>query len=439
MVLSLWDLVVVPFYIIFLVIFANYIRDRNEGQTPEYKFFPWGMYAKIAGAVSVCLIYTFYYDGGDTVNYFTSTQAFSNLLEKNPSSFWRAFTEDPTPENFSLFDYNTGYPTYWWDARSTMVSKLLIPIYYLGMKSFIASSIVLATICYSGIWKLYLLFCEVFPKIKTQLSVSILFVPSVVFWGSGMLKDTITIAAVGWYTFGFYHCFVKSRYNVTNVVAILLSSYLLITIKPYIFFALLPGSIIWLTNDKIARIRNRFLRLIAAPGLIIAGFAGGFYLLSEMGDYLGVYAVDNVLQRAVDVQSDLKKDYYGGNTFDIGEFDSSIGSMLAVSHKAVEATLFRPYIWEVKNIVMLISAIENAFILLLSLFLLVRMKFIGFFFYIWKDPMLLFAVMFALFFAFSVGISTPNFGSLVRLKIPCIPFYISSLFVLNYYYRDKKV
>lgn len=439
MVLSLWDLVVAPFYIIFLVIFANYIRNRNVERIPEYKFFPWGLYAKIVGAVAVCLIYTFYYEGGDTVNYFTSTQSFSNLLEKSPSSFWRVLTEDPTPENFSLFDYNTGYPTYWWDARSTMVSKLLIPIYYLGLKSFIASSIVLATICYSGIWKLYLLFCEVFPKIKTQLSVSILFIPSVVFWGSGMLKDTITISAVGWYTFSFYHCFVKSKYNVTNIVAILLSSYLLIAIKPYIFFALLPGSIIWLTNDKIAKIRNRFLRLIAAPGLIIAGFAGGFYLLSEMGDYLGVYAVDNVLQRAVDVQSDLKKDYYGGNTFDIGEFDSSIGSMLAVSHKAVEATLFRPYIWEVKNIVMLISAIENAFILLLSLFLLIRMKFIGFFFYIWKDPMLLFAVMFALFFAFSVGISTPNFGSLVRLKIPCIPFYISSLFVLNYYYRDKKI
>src|ERR1051326_1685293 len=144
MVLSYWDAVVTPFYIIALIFFANAIRSRNETEMPEYRFFPWGLYAKIVGAIAVCLIYTFYYDGGDTVNYFTSTQAFANLLEKDPSSFIRVMIEKPSPENFTCFDQNTGFPLYWWDARSTMVSKLLVPIYYLGAKSYIASSIVLA-------------------------------------------------------------------------------------------------------------------------------------------------------------------------------------------------------------------------------------------------------------------------------------------------------
>jgi hypothetical protein len=111
--------------------------------------------------------------------------------------------------------------------------------------------------------------------------------------------------------------------------------------------------------------------------------------------------------------------------------------MLGKAHLAIAATLFRPYLWDARNPVMLISALENTYILLLTIFLLVRLKFFGFFSLIGENPLLLFAVLFALFFAFSVGIATSNFGSLVRLKIPCIPFYVSSLFVLKYLYEQK--
>jgi hypothetical protein len=45
--------------------------------------------------------------------------------------------------------------------------------------------------------------------------------------------------------------------------------------------------------------------------------------------------------------------------------------------------------------------------------------------------------MFSLFFAFSVGLSTPNFGALARLKIPCLPFFVASLFALRHLYEVK--
>jgi hypothetical protein len=43
----------------------------------------------------------------------------------------------------------------------------------------------------------------------------------------------------------------------------------------------------------------------------------------------------------------------------------------------------------------------------------------------------MFSFVFSLFFAFSVGVSIANFGALVRLKIPCIPFFLSSLVIMN--------
>ena len=48
-------------------------------------------------------------------------------------------------------------------------------------------------------------------------------------------------------------------------------------------------------------------------------------------------------------------------------------------------------------------------------------------------------IIFSLFFAFAVGISTSNFGSLVRYRIPLLPFYVSSLVIIRYMYEKEKV
>jgi hypothetical protein len=212
---------------------------------------------------------------------------------------------------------------------------------------------------------------------------------------------------------------------------------LLISIKPYILFALLPGSVLWLTNERLSKVQNKILKSLAAPFFILFGTGLSFLLLSQMGDVLGIYAIDKVLDRAVVVNIDQKQEYYNGSSFDIGHFDADPLSMLSKAHLAIAATLFRPYLWDVRNVVMLMSALENTYILCLTLFLLVRLKVFSFFTLIGANPLLLFSFLFSLFFAFSVGIATSNFGSLVRLKIPCIPFYVAGLFVLKYFYDQK--
>ncbi|MGZ4157304.1 MAG: hypothetical protein ACXVED_09085, partial [Bacteroidia bacterium] len=182
----------------------------------------------------------------------------------------------------------------------------------------------------------------------------------------------------------------------------------------------------------------KVLRSLAAPFFISIGIGLGFFVLTQMGGVLGVYSVDKVLDKAVASNFDQKQDYYGGNSFDIGDFEPTLPGVLSKAHLAIAATLFRPYLWDAKNPVMLLSALENTYILLLTIFLLIRLKFLGFFSLIGENPLLLFSVMFSLFFAFSVGLATSNFGSLVRLKIPCIPFFVSSLFVLKYLYDQKR-
>jgi hypothetical protein len=105
--------------------------------------------------------------------------------------------------------------------------------------------------------------------------------------------------------------------------------------------------------------------------------------------------------------------------------------MLSVSHKAIFATIFRPTFLDVRNVVMGLCAIENTFILGFCLYLLVKLRVYRFFGLITSHPLLMFSFVFSIFFAFSLGVSISNFGALVRLKIPCIPFFLSSMVILN--------
>jgi hypothetical protein len=438
--LSIWDLLIAPLYIMLILFITSYTQHKKIGSNSAYKYYTWGMVAKMFCAVAICLIYTLYYSSGDSTGYYEQGMVIRNLFYKNPGQFFEILFNGSTKENYSYLDDSTGYvASHTWanDYSAMYISRLVTPLCFIGFNSFITVTILLAWICYSGVWRLYLLFCEQFPLIKKQLAISILFIPSVVFWGSGLLKDTVTLSSIGWYSYCFYHLLVKKEIKIKHIAGVLLSAYLLIVLKPYILFALLPGSLIWLSYERVAKMTNRVLKFLVTPIIILIGLVTGFYSLSYMGDSLGAYSINGVLERAVVVQKDLKSDYYGGNSFDIGDFDASIGSVLAKSPLAINATLFRPYLWEVKNPLMLLSSLESTYIFFLTLGLMFRLKFIGFFKFIWANPLLLFSVLFALFFAFSVGLSTPNFGALSRLKIPCIPFFVSSLFVLRHLYEVK--
>jgi hypothetical protein len=435
--LSVFDILLPPFYIL-AAIFYGYSTTKKKIRTnPEYKYFTRGLIARIGGAIALGLIYFFYYDGGDTVNYFQTASAYSNLLYKKPSDFFLVWLGDGSG-HFFQFDDSTGYPIYKIrDVHSFFVVRLLMPIVILGFHSYFASAILVAFFTFGGMWKLYQTFLAEFPTLKREFAIAVLFIPSCLFWGSGIMKDSFTLSAVGWFTYAFYYFFIKKERKISFVIYLIISSFIIIAIKPYIFFALLPGSILWLSNNMVKKINHGFVRLIAGPVILLLGTGAGYIALDQMGDNLGQYKLDTVLDKAVITQQDMKADHYGGKTYNIGEFDASIGGILSVAPIAIFSGIFRPAIWDVRNVVMLISSLENTYLLSLTIFLLIRLKFFGFFTLIRKNPMLLFCMLFSIFFAFSVGLTVANFGSLVRLRLPELPFFVGGIFMLRHLYEQQ--
>jgi hypothetical protein len=278
-----------------------------------------------------------------------------------------------------------------------------------------------------------LVFADTFPKIYKQLAIPLLFIPSAAFWGSGILKDTFTFSAIGWFVYAFYCAFITKENVKKNILILLLSAWIIISIKPYIFIALLPGALIWFNFVRLKNIKSKFLRVLAMPFLLVVLGGGGVFIMSQLGSSLDKYSsVDKALETAVVTQKDLKRIEYKGASFDIGDFDPSLAGIASKIPAAINAGLFRPFIWEARNPVMIISGIENLIFLGLTIRLFFTLGLFGFFKRIGENPLLIFSLVFALFFAFSVGLTTSNFGSLVRYKIPCEPFYLGMLYALFY-------
>lgn len=435
--LSIYDILLPPIYLLIAFAYGYYIKNKYIRSKPEYQYFIPGLMLRIFGAIALGVIYFFYYDGGDTTNYFQTSSAYSKLLFQNPEEGWFGwFGSDKT--YYFPFNADTGYPVYnHRDSHAFFVVRLLIPIVTLSFHTYFACAILTAMFTYGGLWRLYQTFITEFPELKKQMAIACLFIPSCVFWGSGIMKDSITLSAVGWFTYAFYFTFIKKQFSFYNILYLVISSFIILAIKPYIFFALLPGAILWLSNNQLKKINHKFIRALVAPIFISAGLLGGYFALDKMGDSLGQYQLDNVLEKASVTQKDMKAEYYGGKTFDIGEFDGSIEGVVSKAPVAIFAGIFRPGIWDVRNPVMAVSALENTYLLVLTLFLLLKLKFFGFFKMIRQNPLLLFCMLFSLFFAFSVGLSVANFGSLVRLRIPELPFFVAGLFMMRHLYEKQ--
>ncbi|REJ82298.1 MAG: hypothetical protein DWQ44_07990 [Bacteroidetes bacterium] len=436
--ISFIDVIIAPFYLVLFFFIGLVIKNRNIEERPYYRFFIPGLMLKMLGSIAICLIYVYYYGSGDTTNYYYDGVAISKLFLKNP---WQAirFTFLPLDnESWYAFDYDTGWPIYSYDPNAIVVDKLTWVLSLISLNSFIGQTMLLSFICYFAIWRLYQMFVFEFPKLELEFAISVLFMPSVVFWASGLLKDSITFAAVAVYTASFHHLLKIKTKQLKNLLYMILSSYLMLAIKPYIFFAVIPGTVLWFAGLRLSEMKNFLVRMSIAPALVIIAIFFGYLMLRMMSGWLGEYSIHNVMEKAIVTQQDLMQEYYLGSSFDIGEYDATIQGIMGKAPAAINAALFRPYLWEAYNPAMYMSAIENMILLIITIYLIIRMRVYNLFRLLFRHHVLFFSVFFSLFFSFSVGLSTSNFGSLVRYKIPAIPFYVASLFIIYHTFKELK-
>lgn len=435
-----WEYILLPGYFLIIYIFAARIKSKNLTQHPEYRYFILGLNFKIFAAIFFGIIYVFYYKGGDTISYYQSTIPLKNLLLKDPSDFYRIYfhTIHTNLELYNTFNFETGIPLNYMyiDPKTFMVCKLTFPIMMITFQSYFGTTLILATLSYIPLWKLYRTILSYFPTLQFELAIGILFIPSVLFWGGGIMKDTYTFGAISFAVVFFSRILNNPKY-VMNYIYLIISVLMMLSIKPYMLIVLFPSFSIWIIAQYISAVKNILFKVILLPLILTISFAVAFLILNMLGDSMDKFALDNALETAVITQQDLiREDQYGSNNFDIGEFDATLTGVLSKFPIATLSGLFRPSLVEVRSPVMLLSALENLFMISLMIITLFKVKLRMIFQLIYSHPFLIFSVTFVILFAFMIGLTTSNFGALVRFKIPLMPFFMSTILIL---FSTKKI
>ncbi|MBK8950094.1 MAG: hypothetical protein IPM68_14960 [Flavobacteriales bacterium] len=438
--IAYWEYLVGSIYLVVIYIYFSRVKTMAIKKHPEYKHLLWGFFAKIIGGLGFSLIYFYYYNGGDTIMYFYSAVAMSNMFWLDPMTYFDIVTGPNSPENLARFSMETGYPigTMFFEPRAYFVIRLISPMVIMTFNSYMITTVVLASMSYVGIWKCFRTFSSMFPSLTDKFAVAFLYMPSVVFWGSGIMKDTFTMSAVCWWIHCFVQFFFKRRSLVGNFFGMVLAAIILVVMKPYIFMSIFPVSMIWLMFNRVAGMKNALIRFVVLPVALAVMLFLSVTVLSWLGDNLDKFSLDKVVDTVMVLQEDMSRaEQYGSNYFDVGPMDGTLGSLLSKFPVATNAALFRPYLWEARSVVVALSALENLWLLGLTLLMLWRTRVLFFLRCIGGNPVVLMCFVFTLLFGFAIGISTPNFGALVRFKIPLIPLMVSALYIIGYLNRER--
>jgi len=437
--LELKDLIVTPIVLLLVYFLAYLIRPRVTDANTKRYFIP-ALTVKIIGAIAVGLVYQFYYGGGDTFAYHTHG---SRVI-------WEAFMESPATgvKLFLNADITDGVYKYahkiWYynDPKSFFVIQIATAFDLITFGTYSATAILFAVFGFSGVWALYLIFYNKVQNLHFGLALAVLFVPTVFFWGSGILKDTISLSCLGWMAYSFDRSAINGKMNLLYLAIFVVAGWMLYSLKIYILMSFLPSLILWFYLSKVRMVKHLVVRLLVAPVLLIVVVSLGYFAVMKVTEDNPKYRLDRLAQTAKVTAYDIRFGWgarYGeGSGYYLGELDGSFTSLVKLMPAAINVSLFRPYLWEVQNPLMLLSALESMGFLLLTIYLFVKVRTTKIIRFLLK-PEVAFCITFSLIFAFAVGISTYNFGTLSRYKMPLIPFYLTALIIIyNYSNKDKK-
>lgn len=429
------DLIVTPLLLIGVYICAYLVRSRISDVESRQYFLP-ALTVRIMGALAVGIIYQYYYEGGDTLAYHTH----------GSRHIWDAFMTNPRYGLDLLFSNGTHHPEtlawsgkiwYFRDQQSFFVSRVAAVFDLLTFSSYSGTAVLFAVVSFVGAWLMYRTFYLMYPTFHRWLAVSCLFVPTVFFWGSGIFKDTITLAALGITTFCLYQIAIAGRIRMGYLLAILICFWTIYSIKIYILLCFLPAALLWIGIRYMASVRQVVARVLLLP-VGMACIAGlGYLAVRQVALDDPRYNLSRIAETARVTAYDIGfwtgKD--AGSRYSLGELDGTLQGMVRLAPQAINVSLYRPYLWEVNNPLMLLAALESFALLAITLYVLARSR-ARVFRYLF-NPDVMFCMVFALIFAFAVGVSTYNFGTLSRYKIPLMPFFLVGLGLI-YYYSNKE-
>lgn len=437
----------IVFFILFLcLLFVVFKTKKLEIQGVEKKYVFTAFLFKIIAAIALYGIYTYYYTDqskSDIYKYFWDGEKLASIAHVSYEDYLRIlFGFDPVNEGSSRILDSL---LFWNKANSYGVlndNQLIIRIdsllVFLTKGSLFFSFLILSVFSFLSMVFLLRSFKSIFSAFQSKLFFLLLFFsPTILIWTSGALKEMLLVAFLC-LSLGFL-----IRMGLKSLFLLAVSVFLLTLSKPqigaiFIFFTLIY---LMINKLKIRRVSLTYTVVMVVGLSILAlnayllrpGYYDLNYVKNEKLKWEKLYSQsyeENVLGNGWNILEKLKfkqlgneheaKREHAKSYFYLSELDGTFLNFIRVLPEGMSNALFRPYFWEIKNVLMFIPSIENGFILIFFLWILYS------FFQKRKErlnALIWFGIWYVIVSASFIGILTPVLGNLVRYKVAFLPVF----------------
>lgn len=442
--MTIFDVFLVPLYLAIFYFFARRTVSANRHDPLYAAYYIKGLNYKFFGAFSFAMIYLFYYRGGDTIAYYDDASPIMKLLVIDPVWFFKFILGFYKKYPEVLLADTRSTATYYLTKGSATLTTLRIAgvLNIFSCNSFLVLTFFFAFICYHFIWRVFKLMVSLYPVLHKQLSYAFLMIPSVIFWGSGIGKDTIMLGAIMLFFYTYYHMVIMRQFKMSYIIFFFISAYITALIRGFILFTLIPCVMLMTTVYYQKQIRSSFVRFLIGPVLLLGGGGASYFFVKSLGDTVESYKIDSLEKKAEGFHSwhTHLAQTEGGSAYSLGgDISYTPAGILRQAPMAIIISLFGPFLWQIRSPVMLLSGLESLVFLYFVLKIFLNRKVYKLAGVLSGDPILAFCIPFFLILALAIGMTSFNYGALVRYKIPILPFFATTIILVNYYFDKENV
>lgn len=387
----------------------------------EQRLLQWGLVLSIAFSVVHMLVLTSVLGGGDMMWYHRVGSELAGLWQSDPSR-WTGELLKLTfrkPASFPFWVHgNQGTST---GAMFGLSAWLML----LNGKSIYAACVFLGVANYFSRFLTYRIIRPlVVPAHRRYVLLGVMLLPSVVFWVSGMLKESIAMTGMGVAVAGAYYLAERADF-VRGIALIVLGGLTAYLVKPYVLFPFFIAAPVWYLAVRMresgggASLLLTPFRMVLFAGLVGAGLMTLTLLVPSL-------SVDNLSDELTSFQSSGVS-VAGGSNYQLvsAEIVATRGrtAQLIAAPFAFLFALTRPWFFEVRSAQTLVATVETTALTLLMIQSVRRVGFMQWVRHILARPWLVFCITYVVIFGTAVGLGSTNVGSLSRYRIPMMPFY----------------
>jgi len=430
--MGIQDILIAPLFLLLLYGIA-YARKAKQVNPLTKKYYFNALHLRFFGAFALAIIYQFYYSGGDTYNFFYNSSVVWRALTEQPDVGLQIIADTPGTLNPSTQAY-TRYMYFYTDKQSMILIKIAALLGIPTYNTYLAIAFIFAYFSFTGVWAMYKALVDMYPMLYKRLAFACFMIPSAFFWSSGLMKDTLIIGSLGWALHSFYFGVIKRRNLLSNIIVLICSIWLMRAVKIYVAMCFLPAASTWLLLNFRSSIRKGLLRALILPIVLLAAVPIGYIAVSRLTEgtrfsfgEIGATTKTNTEWNAIS----------GAASYTLGDYDGTIASVVSKFPAAIFVSLFQPFLWQARNPLMILAALQATFILFLTLQTFFKAGF-RFFNIIINQPFFAFCLIFTIILAFGTGVGSGNYGSLDRYRVPFIPFYITMMYGIQYFVKKPK-